>query len=188
MQVVQNRTYSKEKRFELGLYGGFDSADPFLSIKTVGLSLGYHFTEYFGVQALWWKYFVTNSSAANDFISSQNNAYPDTNEPKEYYGGEFLFSPIYGKLSLMGAAIIHYDFHLMAGTGILKSESGSNLAFDLGLGQQVYLSNHFALNLDYRIMRNNETVLHKSPTNAGQPAFNRVNYSSVFTVGVSVLM
>ena len=45
MGVVQNRLYTKEGRFEGTLLGGLLMTDPFLSVKTLGASIGYHFNE-----------------------------------------------------------------------------------------------------------------------------------------------
>ena len=188
MQVVQNRLFSKAERIEVGLFGGFVSADPFLSIKNAGLSLGYHFSEYFAVHLMAWKYFVSESEASVDFKKSAAGAFPDTNEPKTYYGGEFAYSPIYGKLSVMGKVIIYYDFQLMLGAGMTKTESGNDATFHFGLGQQVYLSRAIALKLTYRYMTYSETLLKKSPALLGQKGIDRQNASSTIGVGLSFFL
>jgi hypothetical protein len=61
--VVQNRTYTKAGKVEIGLLGGVTLSDPFLSIQHAGGSLGYHFNEYFGLHAFGWKSFTSGSSA-----------------------------------------------------------------------------------------------------------------------------
>lgn len=189
MQVVQNRLYSKAGRFELGAFFGFVSADPFLSVRGVGGTVGYHFTESWGLNLLAVSYMAEESSANKDFQKQTGgSAFPDTNEPKTFYGTELVYSPIYGKLSLAGKSIIYYDFHVMGGGGFLKSESGNDLTLHLGLGQQFYLSKSFALKIDYRIMRNNEVLIKKSPATRGQRSISRENYSNLFSVGVSLLL
>ena len=185
MQVVQNRLYSKARRLELGLMGGFVSADPFLSIKHGGASLGFHFTEYLGFQALYWKFFVSESTASTDFKKVQVGVAPDSNEPRSFYGGEGVYSPIYGKLSVMGSAIIYYDFQVMLGGGVTQSESGNYPTFHFGVGQQVYLTRSLALKLAYRFMSFNETLLRKAAGSVGQRSITRQNSSSVLSIGLS---
>ncbi|MEK6578820.1 MAG: hypothetical protein AABZ55_06305, partial [Bdellovibrionota bacterium] len=65
--VVQNRLYSKEHKFEFGLLTGMTSTDPFLSVKTVGGHLGFHLSEYFGLQLIGWKSMTNPSSALTAF-------------------------------------------------------------------------------------------------------------------------
>src|SRR5271166_4773557 len=43
--VVQNRMYTKEHKFEFGLYGGVVSTDPFLTVYSASFSLAYHYNE-----------------------------------------------------------------------------------------------------------------------------------------------
>src|SRR5882724_4686107 len=50
--VVQNRLYSKAGKFELALFGGLLSTDPFLNVTALGGSLGYHFSEYVSFHAV----------------------------------------------------------------------------------------------------------------------------------------
>lgn len=187
-QVVQHRLFTKARRLELGVFGGSVGTDPFLSVKNVGFSLGYHFSEYLGAHLMGWKFFTSPSSASDDFTRSQPGLAADTNFPEFYYGGEMSFSPIYGKLSLLGAAIIYYDLHLMGGVGMTDTESGNYFTAHLGIGQQFYLSRYFALKVGYRLMRNSEWTLYKTGTSKGQRHIERTNYSNVITVGISCLL
>ncbi|HUP56069.1 MAG TPA: hypothetical protein VM598_01360, partial [Bdellovibrionota bacterium] len=65
--VVQNRLYSKNGRFELGVLGSILTTDPFFSVSSLGGSLGYHFSEYVSVHAIGWKTFVKPSAAYDAF-------------------------------------------------------------------------------------------------------------------------
>jgi outer membrane beta-barrel protein len=149
--VVQNRIYSKKKKIELGIFANNVSGDPFLSVYTLGGSLGYHFTEFFSTHLFAWNAFVSPSSALltlqNDLKSTTN-----TNQPKFFYGAEFKGSFIYGKLSIIGEFIAYFDAYLTAGTGMIGTESGNNPALFFGLGQQIHVSKVFSLNVDYRYL------------------------------------
>ena len=63
LKVVQNRTYTKAHKFELGVFGGWTTTDPFLSVQNIGGSVGFHISEYFAIEAVGWKSFVSNSAA-----------------------------------------------------------------------------------------------------------------------------
>jgi outer membrane beta-barrel protein len=133
VSVIQNRLYSKAHTFELGVYVGSISTDPFLSVKNYGLSLGYHINDYFGIVALAWKESVSPSSALTLLQSSENTT-ANTNDPKSFWGGELDFVPLYGKLSLVGKAIIYFDTHVDAGAGETSTETGNYLTPFIGIG------------------------------------------------------
>src|SRR3954454_2273422 len=58
--VVQNRLYSKEGKVEVAGFGGVVNNDPFLTVNNLGGTLGYHFTEYLGVNLVAWKDFTSD--------------------------------------------------------------------------------------------------------------------------------
>ena len=161
--VVQNRMYTKSKKFELGLYAGVVATDPFLSVYSLGASLNYNFNEYISLGVFGYKDYVSPSSA----LVFLRNPYPNgagsdtsTNEPR-WFMGTLKPSPacLYGKLSLIGKAIIHYDFHFIGGVGVTSTESGKYFTPEIGVGQQFYLTRYMTLRADYRLMIHNETIL-----------------------------
>ncbi|MBI2711618.1 MAG: outer membrane beta-barrel domain-containing protein [Bdellovibrio sp.] len=185
--VVQNRTYSKKGKIDLTLYGGVLFSDPFLDIKPVGGSLGYHFSEYLSLHAVGFKYLVNPSSALLTFQQSLG-ATTNTNSPNYYLGGELEASLFYGKLSVLGKSIIYYDFMALGGAGVTNTESGNYITPTLGVGQRFYLSKVASVRLDYRLMFYNETLLEKQiVTRIGQPVGTRNNWSNVITLGVSFM-
>jgi outer membrane beta-barrel protein len=190
--VVQNRLYSKAGKFEFSLLAGVDFTDPFLSVYTTGARFGYHFNEYFSLHVIGWKAFSSPSSTQTNLLSNKS---PDqvgtalnTNAPKYYGGTEAQWSLLYGKLSLLGEKIIHYDFHLMAGVGVMSTDSGTDFEQHVGVGQQFFLGQSSFINVDYRMMHYQETILQQViPTQLGDPVGTRQNWSSVITVGFGFL-
>jgi outer membrane beta-barrel protein len=182
-RVIQNRLYSKALKFELGLYYGSISTDPFLSVTSFGGSLGFHFTEAWGLNLLYWKDFVSNSSATT-FLQEDTNDTANTNPPSSFAGGEVAYSPIYGKISVFGEWIVHYDLHLLGGYGITSTRSGSDGTISIGIGQQFYLTRWMSLRLDYRAMHYNENV--ENP--AGQVVLQRGNWTDAITLGVTAFL
>ncbi len=185
MSVVQNRLYTKEGKFELGLFYANQVGDPFLVIRDFGGLISHHFTEEWGVTLLGWKSFVSNSTAYTAFVNTPG--FPgDTNSdrPKYFIGGEVMFSPIYGKLSLIGKAILYYDLHVMAGAGRMSQDNGNYFSPMLGIGQQIYLNKSLALRVDYRWITYSETIINKQN---GQVSSRR-NYTDAISLGLDFLL
>jgi len=186
--VVQNRKYSKGDKIQFGLLGSLVISDPFLSTRLLGASIGYHFSEYFSVSLLAWKNFVSPSAALKTFEASSSGATANTNKPESYFGGEAVGSLLYGKLSLLGAAIIYYDLHLLGGLGMTSTESGNNITPHVGVGQRFFISKHFSLRLDFRLMYYRETILEKViPTKLGQVQGKRNNFTNTINLGIDFL-
>lgn len=185
LRVVQNRTYSKDRKIGLGFFYAFISSDPFLSIKGAGATIGYHFHEFLGFNIIGWKNFVSPSSALNT-LRSQLGVTANNNHPDYFLGGEVSFSPVYGKLSVLGQSIVYYDLHLLAGGGVMKTESGTYPAPLVGIGQQIYLSKNITLSMDYRLLYYKETLVQKAdPSKMGTTAGKRDNYSNCVYVGLT---
>jgi outer membrane beta-barrel protein len=189
--VVQNRLYSKEYRLEMQLFGGILATDPFLTVQTLGASVGFHFSEYLSLHVLGWKSYVSPSgalTAVQENLSARQGVplIPDTNYPNAYYGSELSGSLLYGKLSVIGKAIIYYDFHLLAGAGITSTESGNDITGHIGVGQQVFLTKNLSLRIDYRLMRFQERLVNKASGDYSLGA-SRANWTNSVTLGVSFL-
>ena len=187
MGVVQNRRYSKVNRFDLGFQSGILSSDPFLSTHASGLTLGYSFTETWGVRSIAWKAIAAGSSARRALEQTGKKA--STNEPEGYAGAEAVFSPIYGKLSVLGKSIIHYDFHLLGGVGVTFLENPSypsGLTGHAGVGQQMFLRRNLAMQVDYRMMVYREHLREKEiPSRLGEDLGARTNFTHAITLGVN---
>ncbi len=185
--VVQNRTYSKERKLEASLIGGMITTDPFLTVKTVGASIGFHLSEYLSVHALGWKNYVSASSALDILRSGGKEA--NTNPPRAYLGAEGLASVLYGKLSLMGQKIIYYDLHFSGGIGVTDTENGRTLSPSVGIGQNIYINKRTSIRFDYRLLAYRETLLEKEITALlGQPVGQRTNFSNSITLAVTFLL
>jgi outer membrane beta-barrel protein len=147
--VVQNRLYTKGKKFQLGVLGAKAMDDPFLSSTTYGLNVSYNFTEFWGLSLLGWKYGVKASNALKTLRAGGKEA--NTVEPEHFLGSEATGSFLYGKLSLLGSAIIYYDMHFSAGAGVTKTENDAAApTVSLGVGQRFYLTKMLSLKIDYR--------------------------------------
>ncbi len=175
--VVQNRVYSKANKFQIGLLFSESISDPFLSIGNYGGSVGYNFNEYLGINAMAWQYKVKASNALNTLRDGGKQA--NTVEPKLFYGVEGTGSFLYGKLSLLGSAIVYYDMHVSLGSGFTKTENDpKSFTPTVGLGQRFYIGKLLALRMDYRVLSYQETVKEKEIiTKIGEIQGTRRNYT-----------
>ena len=184
--VVQNRTYTKERKLEVGLLGGIVSTDPFLTVDTLGFDIGYHFNEYWSWHLLGFKDYVSSSSALTTLQAGQKQA--NTNPPYWFVGSEGEASLLYGKLSIFGTAIIYYDMHALLGTGLTSTESGNYFTPMAGIGQSVFITQHISLRLDYRLMVYKENIVEKEITNQlGQVVGTRTNLSNAVVLGITFM-
>lgn len=188
VSVVQNRTYKKSGHVEISGFGGFVSNDPFLTVHNAGGSIGYHFNEYYSIHAVAWKYLVSNSSAYNTLLSTQSVA-ANTNAPNSFVGGELHGSFLYGKLSLAGEAILHYDMHLIGGAGVTNTANGNYVTPDVGIGQQIFLGQRCSFNVDFRLTPYHENIVSTDlANNPGQVVDSRENWSNAITLGFSLFL
>ena len=187
MGVVQNRSYTKEGKWELGVFGGFVLTDPFLNVNNAGISLGYHFSEYFELNLLSFHDFASNSSALNTFQSAEG-ASTNYNKPQNYIGLEAQWSLLYGKLSVMGNSIIYYDMYLLGGAGATQTQNGTYPTPEAGLGQQIYISKNMSVKLEYRMMYYHEQIVERVVTQQlGNVVGSRNNFSNVIDLGFSFM-
>jgi len=185
MGVVQNRLYPKRHRIELGVFGGNLNGDPFLSTFMAGASLGFHFSEFFALHAIYWSPSV-NASSALKTLETDLNTTANTNKPLSFIGLDGRASILYGKLSLLGAAILYFDSYFSLGVGQMKTESGTNFSVSGGFGQQIHLSRVFSINIDYRVLWYKERIIGKVPSvNLGTDLGTRSNLSNAITLGFS---
>lgn len=191
IEVVQNRQYSKLHRLSLQAFAGTGSTDPFLSVKSVGGSIGFHFTEELGVSAIYRKYIVSNSSYFTELESGMINGAKfgaNTNRPDTFMGGEIEYSPFYGKISVSGSNIVHYDAHFLIGAGLTDTVSGKYFTPSIGFGPQIYLSDSFAIRLDYRFAMYKETILETVQPAIRSIAGERTNYVHTGTLGIVLFL
>jgi outer membrane beta-barrel protein len=191
VEVVQNRQYSKLHRLSLRAEAGAVSSDPYLSVKSVGGAVGFHFTESLGVSAIYRKFVVGKSSYYDELKKGLVTNLPsdaNTNEPSSFIGGELSWSPLYGKISLSGSSIVHYDAHLLLGAGMTDTETGSSFTPTVGLGPEFYLGNSVALRLDYRLAIYKESIPDKISPATRAIAGDRTNYSHMIALGLELFL
>ncbi len=167
LEVVQNRRYNKEGRFELGLHYGFYQGQDYVDAKSMGLSATYNISNQFFVEASGHK--IENSD--NEFLNSVRSRFgftPDFNRQTYQYVLAGGWTPIYAKFSLLGQKISHFEMYFAPGIGMTKTAE-NHLSGHFTVGQKFFLTDHFLFRLEWRMSRFKDTV------NTPQGATSRAN-------------
>jgi outer membrane beta-barrel protein len=176
IEPVSGVLYPKSGRFEVTPTFNLSLIDPFYSKTLFGAKLGYHLDEYFSIHAS----FATGPASATGSASvcpANQGCGPATNEQlyqvpgriRMMAGGEVAFSPIYGKLNLIGEQVAHFDVSILGGADYVvfqkalesgvaqaaaqagqKPPDASSLAGHVGLGLRIYLYGFVALRLELK--------------------------------------
>lgn len=125
IKVLQKKNFLKIGRGEGGVHLGFVSNDPFINRYLVGLNFGYHITEVLSVELA--------GTFSPDFgqsdwkpitrqLVNENSVSPDISKIIWIANATTQFSPIYGKLAVIGGRIIVFDFYGLFGFGLAGTQ------------------------------------------------------------------
>ncbi len=153
--VVQNRRYTKAKRFFLSGNFGVPFNDPFSSGNIFGVTFGYFFNERWGFDIDYKTANLHDNDATSQFIN-QYGTYPDHNIFKSSQIISVTLVPFYAKMSFMDTSIIYFDMGLSVGAGTLGysiqrgdgNQEETTAVAKLSVFQQIFFSEHFALRAD----------------------------------------
>ncbi len=144
---VQKRNFRKKGNVVLVIHGGLYGGDLTSSSWFAGASLGYFFTEDFGIQA---EFDLTPMQL--DLDAPINQFFGDSRfVPAMAYValGNFMWSPIHAKLKL-GGGIVHADIMLFAGGGRMFHDAVQGLSFDAGTALDLFVTNWVTIRFDVR--------------------------------------
>ncbi len=168
--VVRHKEFYKAGKIETGFVAGVMPYDSVINHYMLGGRLAWHFADHYAweiadVQLV----FPSVSSFTNDLITSKGISNLQTNKLHFLVATNFMLSPLYGKVRIWGANVIHFDTYIVAGLGFAKDDtarygtnamggapqeiilrSGIDPMFDFGLGFKLFLNDAMALNLDIR--------------------------------------
>lgn len=160
MGVVQNRTYTKEKRvFVSGSYGPLVN-DAYSIGRMTNLAIGYYFNERWGFEANYEMASLKKNDATLGY-EGQNQVYPNYNKYDHWIGLNAIYVPFYAKMSFVDVAILYFDMQFAVGVGQMTYESqidpaqGANrtanaIGYNFDFTQQLFFSRHWAVRLDLK--------------------------------------
>lgn len=148
--VIQKRFMPKTQRFEA--FGGLNGIlnDKFFSSIGVNGRLGYSFTERLGVELL----VMVLATGERDVTKNlrERRGVKTTNfvSPQNYYGVDFRWTPLYGKMAFLNKRITTFDLYFSAGAGMTNTnQGGSEPTIHLGTGQIFALTKSTAFRWDF---------------------------------------
>lgn len=127
--VVQNRFFLKEDRFELSPMVGYVPNNPFVRRYIVGVMGAYHLSETFAIEGAAMLAPDLGNSDVKDLtrtlvlIAQEGSGSNSFQQPlnKMTLGATFAarWAPVYGKINLIGESVLNFDFYFTGGLGIL---------------------------------------------------------------------
>ena len=155
--VVQNRTYTKEKRFSISAQYGPVTNETMNEGNSMSLGVNYFFSERLGLQMSYSMLTMKNSSATKAFIDAGGG--PDFGRPIGYYDLGINWIPFYAKMSVIGKKIIYFDMGFTPVIGMLDYEAKtknlgnfdkSSMTYGFDVTQWFFMHNNFAVRLDLK--------------------------------------
>jgi len=124
IKTIQRKNFTKMGRFEASPHIAFVANDPFLNRYIVGTGINYNITEIFAVEL---NMDFSPDLAEADWkpltkqLIEENHVSPDISKLTYFGNLNFLFSPIYGKVAIVGRSIINFDIYGSFGMGMTRT-------------------------------------------------------------------
>ena len=124
VSVVQRRLVEKDGRLELSAAFSTIPNDDFIVYFPLGLRVGYHFSESFDVEASF-AYAIQNPSDLTTFLKEDPAIALKEAQIQEkidmFYNVSVLWAPIYGKVSVLGSKLTHFETYVGLGAGVFHT-------------------------------------------------------------------
>ena len=160
VRVVQNRLVDRNMRLEIGAnYGLVAGGDSYYNTQNIGANLDFHLNPHWSVGGRYSKSFnsltaegqqVFNDAAQRQAAGDLSYHVPDIDYPLQTLLGVVSWYPIYGKLNLFDASVVHFDVYTLAGYGTKWLQSGQAGTLTAGGGLGIWLSQYVAMRLEGR--------------------------------------
>jgi outer membrane beta-barrel protein len=124
IKTIQRKNFFKKGRWEASPHLAFVANDPFLKRYIVGAGINYNITEIFAVEL---NFDFSPDLGETDYkpvtkqLIDKNSVSPDISRLTYFGSATFLFSPIYGKVAIMGGKIINFDIYAAFGMGMTQT-------------------------------------------------------------------
>lgn len=156
--MLQRRFLPRTGRFEAYLGADTILNDPFFTSLGLDARLAYFFTEKYGVELQGLMLTSSNRQVTKDLKDKFSIGTSVLVAPKSYFGADFKWSPIYGKLTYRNRKIIHYDMYFSLGGGSTSHSSGSSPTIHVGTGQNFAITKSLAFRWDVGLNIYNATT------------------------------
>lgn len=147
--IIQKKYLPQTGRFEFFPNLGFILNDAFFINTEVGARLAYHFTEQWSVEGSFMLLNRTDKKVTEDLREDSGLNAESLVIPKNYFGIDLKWSPIYGKMGLLNEKIVPFGMYFSIGAGSMKTDQGeSPSAVHIGTGQTYAINKKWAFRWD----------------------------------------
>jgi outer membrane beta-barrel protein len=147
--VIQRKFLPKTGRFEFSGSALLNTNNQYFNNIGAALRGAYFFQEKYGVEAT--AMFITSSERpiTEGLVDNQNIETRSLVQPKGYYGINFKWAPLYGKMAWFQNKIVPFDLYFTPGFGMTSTkDGGSNATLSLGMGQLFALAKSYGVRWD----------------------------------------
>ena len=158
VRVFQQRYLVKTHRAELSLGGTSTFNDPMIHHYGADASLLFHLSERWALGIGGAKWFAQTRSAF-DAIQRDYGLFPEKSQLQAGGWGEIQYSPVFGKFTSFGLAVLQVDAYVVAGGGAVRTTRGDALkpSGQIGIGIRVHTLRWLTLSFEVRDLILRET-------------------------------
>ena len=147
--VIQKRFLPKTGRFEAYIAPTLVLNDAFFLNYGVNARINYSFSERYALEIPLF-FLTTSTRAVTDGLYTRGVTTTSFVTPKSYYGLDFRWTPVYGKMGWANGQIVPFDLYFAVGAGLTSTIQGaSEPALHLGTGQIFARTKGTALRWDF---------------------------------------
>lgn len=146
VSAIQERAYRMQH--ELGLSLGVLPLDAFYKGLTVRGSYGFHFSDSVAAQG-YFSYSYNIGTGLREQLERDFGVLPTAfDEVQFHFGGDILWKPLYGKLSVLNRTVIHGEVFLLLGAAGFKFTNTMRPGVNVGAGARWFVSRYVSLRFD----------------------------------------
>jgi len=147
--VIQRRFLPKSQRMEFFAGLGAQVNDAFFLNLGFQGRLAYHFSESMGLEIVGIMLSNSKRDVTNDLLNNKGVKTTSLVTPESYYGLDFSWTPIYGKMAFLDDNIVPFDLYFSMGGGLTNTnQKESEGTVHIGVGQKFAISKAFAFRWD----------------------------------------
>ncbi len=147
--IIQKNYLPQTGRLEFYPNLGFILNDAFFINTQFGARLAYYLTEQWGLEFSSMILSRTDKKVTEDLREDTGLNAESLVVPKNYFGLDIKWAPVYGKMSLLNSKIVPYGMYFSLGAGSMKLDSGdAPSTIHVGTGQTYAINKSWAFRWD----------------------------------------
>lgn len=163
--VVRPQKFTTSEKIEIGVMAGYVSNDPYSRVVVPSIVGSYHYGEHSAIEVHGGYGLYTDKQLIGQ-VRTKIARDPDVvSRPTFFVTGNYVWTPVYGKLSAFGELVLHYDLYVLGGLGVVSDEIETNTSStpsvktvsskifpvtNFAIGQHFFLSKKTALRVEIR--------------------------------------